>query len=166
MRKIRKIDFVIADETSEHYREQIIFRFYPRGSSCHSFNESLPKTWDDVYKVYYSYSIFVKNYIDGDLANYEKIFEMPCDECSCLTYLAEYIRNMIDNDKPSIKVITYGQPGSDWVIERQSNRFQFIIWNNFSGKGYRYNLPADRVEEFCKYLDEVNDYMLKHGNPI
>ena len=53
MYKKRKIDFILNERRG--YR--LIFRFYPKRSSCHSFNENPPKSWNEVYKVYYSYAI-------------------------------------------------------------------------------------------------------------
>ena len=53
MGKKRKIDFVLRESDTS----KLIFRFYPRRSSCHSFGDEPPKDWNDVYKVYYSYSI-------------------------------------------------------------------------------------------------------------
>ena len=64
MSKKRKIDFVLEESDTA----KLIFRFYPRRSSCHSFGDEPPKDWSDVYKVYYSYSvIFVSNkiYLSG-----------------------------------------------------------------------------------------------------
>ena len=51
MSKKRKIDFVLEESDTA----KLIFRFYPRRSSCHSFGDEPPKDWSDVYKVYYSY---------------------------------------------------------------------------------------------------------------
>ena len=50
MDKISKIDFVIHENDCE----EVIFRFLPQQSSCHSFGDEPPKNWDGVYKVYYS----------------------------------------------------------------------------------------------------------------
>ena len=82
MGKKRKIDFVLEESDTS----KLIFRFYPRRSSCHSFGEEPPKNWSDVYKVYYSYSvIFV-----GKEDNWHKtLFNCHCDECSMIGEIAE-----------------------------------------------------------------------------
>lgn len=53
MKKERKLDFVLKERNG--YR--LIFRFYPKQSHCHSFNDKPPTSWNEVYKVYYSYAI-------------------------------------------------------------------------------------------------------------
>ena len=60
MEKRRKIDFFIHD----NIHEKLIFRFYPRQSHCHSFGDEPPKSWNEVYKVYYAYSI-IQQYKDN-----------------------------------------------------------------------------------------------------
>jgi len=40
----RKLDYII--ESDDDCR--LVFRFYPRSSSCHSFNEEPPKSWGDI----------------------------------------------------------------------------------------------------------------------
>lgn len=47
----RKIDFILRNDEG-FYKD--IFRFYPRSTFVHSFNDNPPKNWDEVYKVYYS----------------------------------------------------------------------------------------------------------------
>ena len=55
-----KLDFII-DEDSQIYRT--IFRIYPKSTTIHSFDENPPKTWKEVYKVYYSFAIIIQYYI-------------------------------------------------------------------------------------------------------
>ena len=57
MYKKRNIDFVLYEDEDKI----LTFRFYPRQSSCHSFDDKLPIKWEEVYKVYYSYSVFIKD---------------------------------------------------------------------------------------------------------
>ena len=77
----KKIDFNIYE--SDTYR--MIFRFYPKQSHCHSFNNKPPKTWHDVYKVYYSWAILEqwKNE-NGDIEETVMLFTADCDECSII----------------------------------------------------------------------------------
>jgi hypothetical protein len=81
MYKVNKIDFILQDD--EH--ETTIFRFRPRQSSCHSHNENPPTSWDEVYKVYYSYSIIKKYKYDG---HSRVLFNCDCDECSIIDEVA------------------------------------------------------------------------------
>lgn len=151
-----KIDFSLKKE--EDY--EVIFRFYPRRSHCHSFNDDVPKTRNDVYKVYYSYAIIGKSEDSSEI-----LFEMPTDECSILEYLGEYIRNTI-NDKRHNKAITIGQPGSDWDLLWRGSYIEFRVFDNWTDRGFRFWLTIERAEDFIKYLDTVNQYMIEHGEPI
>lgn len=164
--KVKKLDFVIENRKHDDEHKQIIFRFCPTESHCHSFDDDPPKSWDEVYKVYYSYHIF-ERYDWLDFHCSDLVFNMPCDECSILTSLAFYIRDLVKTGKSKTSAITFGQPGSEWIIERTShNAYKFTVWEDPSNKGYRFWLPADRMEEFAEYLDTVNEYMLQHGEPI
>jgi len=91
MYKKRKIDFILNERRG--YR--LIFRFYPKRSSCHSFNENPPKSWNEVYKVYYSYAILEEyddlHYFEDDKYsetehdwNVKQVFDESSDECSCI----------------------------------------------------------------------------------
>ena len=60
-----KLDFII-DEDSRIYRK--IFRIYPKSTTIHSFDENPPKTWKDVYKVYYSFAIIIQCLDDDNKA--------------------------------------------------------------------------------------------------
>jgi hypothetical protein len=79
MRKKRKIDYIIEQSDDEC----LIFRFYPRQSSCHSFGDEPPKSWSDVYKVYYSYAVIKQWKFElEDQWKSEIMFYEHCDECS------------------------------------------------------------------------------------
>ena len=81
MSKKRKIDFVLNEKDDE----RLIFRFYPRKSSCHSFGDEPPKCWEDVYKVYYSYAIIKQwKFEPEEQWESEIMFREPCDECSII----------------------------------------------------------------------------------
>ena len=82
MSKKRKIDFILDEKNGT---ERLIFRFYPRRSSCHSFGDEPPKDWNDVYKVYYSYAIIKQWKFDPeDQWQSEMFFREGCDECSII----------------------------------------------------------------------------------
>ena len=82
MSKKRKIDFVLEESDTA----KLIFRFYPRRSSCHSFGDEPPKDWNDVYKVYYSYSI-IQVYKEDNW--HKTLCNCHCDECSIIDEIAE-----------------------------------------------------------------------------
>lgn len=173
--KVRKIDFVLY----ENYREKVVFRFYPRKSSCHSHNDAPPKEWKDVYKVYYAYSIF-RQYKDSH-RNY-MLLSCNCDECSVIdevaarcTYLAEgkksvdllhphtgKLRTIEFLDK-EMRPIGYG---ISWTIrELWDDNFELSLFK-WDDTGVRFNLTKTKMYEFGKYLNDCCEYMLAHGDPI
>ena len=175
MNKINKIDFVLHDDKYE----TIIFRFRPRQSSCHSFGNNPPTSWEEVYKVYYSYSIF-KKYKDDDRSRV--LFNCSCDECSVIDEVAArclYLSNgqtsvdvphphtgemrtiqLLDNE---IHPIGYGV---SWRIEYLYDDFYLISVFGWDGMGYRFHLNQNKMKEFGDYLNKCCEYMLAHGDPI
>lgn len=104
MKKERKLDFVLKERNG--YR--LIFRFYPKQSHCHSFNDNPPTSWNEVYKVYYSYSILEEyddiHYLTNTEStdhdwNVRKVFEETCDECSIIDEVAFYCLQLADGKK-------------------------------------------------------------------
>lgn len=175
MNKINKIDFVLHDDKYEI----IIFRFRPRQSSCHSFGKNPPTSWEEVYKVYYSYSIF-KKYKDDDRSSV--LFNCSCDECSVIDEVAArclYLANgqtsvdaphphtgenrtiqLLDNE---IHPIGYGV---SWDIKYLYDDLYSISMFGWDGIGYRFNLNQKKLKKFGDYLIECCEYMLAHGDPI
>lgn len=87
----RKFDFIL----NKNKFHQDIFRFYPRLSSVHSFNDAPPKSWDEVYKVYYYWAIIRRHFDDNGKIESESsqiLFQMHCDECSRIQELSESIK--------------------------------------------------------------------------
>lgn len=174
------IDFVL--EENMFYTK--IFRFYPRKSSCHSFNENSPKTWQEVYKVYCHYSIFKRWKNDNSI---EWLFRSECDEGSMILEVAtriEYIslgkKEVVIKDKfgknHTIKLLeneihSFGD-GVSWTINEYSSWFnpqsliyEIVLWNS-NKIGFKFSITQDRLKEFGKYLNDCCEYMLKHGVPI
>lgn len=86
----RKLDFVL-DENSE---ERLLFRFYPKQSHCHGFSDKIPKTWHEVYKVYYSWAI-IKQYKENEKVTRTRVmYKELCDECSCLDQIAFFCEKL------------------------------------------------------------------------
>ena len=174
MGRKRKLDFVIYEDTDI----KRVFRFYPRKSHCHSFNEEPPKTWEDVYKVYYSYAILE---LDKEFNETEVLFNCHCDECSAIDEVSEYIRLISDGKTKEIidfegekitrklldkEIRPFGY-GVTWIIrKRNSKKFYNVeLWDN-NEKGYRIILTKDELKNFGLYLRDCCEYMLKNGEPI
>ena len=173
----RKLDFVIYE--SDTYR--MTFRFYPKKSHCHSFNDEPPKTWLDVYKVYYSWTILEqwKNE-NGDIEKTIVLFTAHCDECSVIDEISarcnllsrriEQVKRKNGDENYKIKVLNrecypMGM-GISWIIRKTRNKsYIFEVWN-FSNNGFRFELPHKRIKEFGEYLLMCCNYMLEHGEPI
>lgn len=180
MNKKRKIDFVLY----ENNYKKTVFRFYPKRSSCHSFNDEPPKTWDDVYKVYYKYKILTLWKDDGKLTGeYCELFDSWCDECSiideigrvCLL-LADGVEVFKREDDEEIQLLNkmmlpFGM-GTEWFITKRTclediecTYYTFMLFN-YSGKGFKFTLEDKNIKSFGEYLLGCCDYMLAHGDPI
>lgn len=173
----RKMDFTLMEDD---YRK-VIFRFYPRQTFVHGFEiDYCPKTWEEVYKVYYSFAII--QYYKDDNGNIEtesadRLLYMYCDECSQIPNLKEIIEYIMNNDDYVYDYPTIGQPAIDWKISKRKGVYEwkdnepyeyynFEMFDNWLNVGYRFTLDRKQVEEFCKYLDKINQYALEHSVPI
>ena len=172
MSKKRKIDFVLEESDTS----KLIFRFYPRQSSCHSFVDEPPKDWSDVYKVYYSYSI-IRVYKEDNW--YKTLFNCRCDECSIIDEIAERCKLLAEGktvfkgehngEEYTIKLLNnevhpFGM-GTSWMISRRNNIYEFRLFD-WDDIGYRFCLKKDKLKAFGEYLSECCEYMLAHGDPI
>lgn len=171
MYKKRNIDFVLYEDEDEI----LVFRFYPRQSSCHSFDDKLPTKWEDVYKVYYSYSIFTMSKEDNEA---RVLFECGYDECSVIDEVAVRIALIVDGKRSvtldngrfieliNNEVYPMGY-GVSWEIKecRTPNKYKIVMWN-WDDTGYRFTLEKDKLKAFGEYLNECCEYMLAHGDPI
>lgn len=174
MTKVNKIDFILQDDEYE----TTIFRFRPQQSSCHSHNEKPPTSWDEVYKVYYSYAIIKKYKYDG---HSRVLFNCDCDECSVIDEVAarcEYLANgqtSVETKHPhtgetrtiqllnnEVHPIGYGV---SWDIKFQYDVYCITMFN-WDGTGYRFRPNKKKLKEFGEYLNECCEYMLAHGDPI
>lgn len=177
----RKLDFELKMRSGLSY----IFRFYPRQSHCHSFNDEPPKTYDDIYKVYFYYAVWQK------WENAMKLlWESGCDECSAMedvSYVCGKITNDIFSDSKAVKddyreeIVPMGD-GIIWTIRRmkiwdiwgtfdsgnvqiQKDAFEFLM-SRWDGVSYRFELLPEKTKEFGEFLKHCCDYMLEHGEPI
>lgn len=177
----RKLDF----ELKMHSGLSYIFRFYPRQSHCHSFDDKSPKTHDDIYKVYFSYAVWQK------WENAMKLlWESGCDECSAMedvSYVCDEITNDVFSELNAVKddykedIVPMGE-GIIWTIQR-ANRYGFcesadgdysriqnvvyeFLMSRWDGVSYRFELSPKRTKAFGEFLKHCCDYMLEHGEPI
>lgn len=177
----KRFDFIL-EETDTH---RILFRFYPRRSSCHSFDDNPPKTWEDVYKVYYVYSIFDQYRLSKSLEwNTAHTFEV-WDECSIIGEIGDIcikLANGITKEERiserskepyvykflNITHFAFGD-GVDWIITKEpyrgfgprTKKYRFVLWNNRIG--FRFILPVEKLQPFGEFLLKCDEYMLKHG---
>ena len=124
MSKKRKMDYIIEQSDDE----RLIFRFYPRQSSCHSFGDEPPKDWNDVYKVYYSYAVIKQwKFESEDQWESKRMFYENCDECSVIDEVGERCLLLADgvevfkrNDGKEIQllnqcILPFGM-GTNWTL--------------------------------------------------
>lgn len=183
MSKKRKIDYILH----QNKNTRTIFRFYPRQSACHSFNDDPPKSWSDVYKVYYSYKIIKQWKFDpADQWKSETVFSESCDECSIIDEIAERCLLLADGHETferedgeiiqllDKEVFPFGM-GTSWKITKNETydhddnvkhiRYTFTLFDYF-GKGYRFMLPQENIRSFGEYLKKCCEYMLAYGEGI
>lgn len=187
MKKKRKIDYVLFEDDDE----KVVFRFYPRLSSCHSSNNEPPKSWKSVYKVYYYYRIlrFWKEE-DGSIdRDYIVLFDSDCDECSIIDEIGhrclllangEEVHKRKDGREIQLlnqSIYPFGM-GVEWTItkrvrsafdwedgEQDVVTYTFTLFDYWN-KGFRFILWEKDIKAFGEYLLECCEYMLEHGEPI
>jgi len=142
MWKKRHIDFILNED--EYGREtRLVFRFYPRTSSCHSFNNNPPKTWKDVYKVYYHWAILSQRKEKGTWHT-EIVYEEHCDECSVLDDIAYICKKLHDGiyvetdtvngelhtfEYLNKEILPFGMATS-WQIQKKESKIYFVQTDN------------------------------------
>lgn len=185
MGKKRKIDYIIEQSDDE----RLVFRFYPKQSSCHGFGDEPPKSWSEVYKVYYSYAIIKQwKFNPDDQWKSEVMFYEDCDECSiidevgmrCLL-LADGLETLKGADGKETqllnqRIIPFGM-GTEWTISKRTcveynyeddinhAYYDFVLFD-YSDKGFRFVLEENQMKSFGEYLIECCVYMLTHSDPI
>lgn len=178
MSKKRKIDYIIEQSDDE----RLVFRFYPRQSSCHSFGNEPPKSWSEVYKVYYSYAVIKQwKFNPEDQWESEIMFYEHCDECSDIDEVGERCLLLADGyetfereDGERIQLLNksmrpFGM-GTEWTISKRfcvmtGNYYDFVLFD-YSDKGFRFTINEKDIKSFGEYLLGCCEYMLAHGDPI
>lgn len=168
----QKIDFVLNNGNP-----QDIFRFYPRRTHVHGFEDNPPADWSEVYKVYYAWAVIRRYYNNsGDVIPElsKTLFEIKCDECSIIPNLPDIIRHVMDTGE-TFDYPTFGQPAADWKIERvawenhedkRCELYKFQVFNNWTHQGIKFTLNKEETLEFIAYLERINQYALEHGEGI
>lgn len=175
MPKARHLDFELKRDEDSILK----FRFYPKSSHMHGFDEEPPKTFDDVYKVYYTWGIFRSQNLacpdePDEWTAFQRMFHIAYDECSALETLEYGIRHVIRYKKGRLDHWSWGEPGSDWIIsyrkedkqDRTKDRVFFEVFDNSTDAGFRFVLSVDKALAFADYLHTVNQHMLENGEPI
>lgn len=164
MEKVSQISFILKEDKLS----KLIFRFLPQLSSCHSFDNNPPKSWQEVYKVYYAYEI-VEQWFDEGQNNEDVWFSTSFDECSVIDAVAKLIGQLGWSSFCS-KTFTPCGDGVQWKLQKRRYQgkelgIKFELWKR-NNVGYRIFLPEEQCIAFAKFLNDCCEYMLAHGEPI
>ena len=172
----RKIDFILNEGCYERY----IFRFHPRISHCHSFNDNPPKSWSEVYKIYFSYSIVYQQLDkEGQVKRDKTIWSVDCDEDSLfdtVAYACDRISKGLyyeirgEDEWRYFLNYTYTSfgHGVSWRIEEVEENYPLyrFLMTKSNGVSYVFYLSDEKAADFGQFLTHCCDYMVKHGEPI
>ena len=175
----KKLDFSIYKDS--HKKKKI--RFYPKRSRLGVLS-SKEMGYEETYKVFYSWAILESKNVAWEdeeprWSKYKKVFVMEWDDCSVLfEVLKGAIETVVGGKEKHLGVVSTGQPSSEWILEYHeiSSLFKegkglddwvsFMVFNNWTSKGYRFNLNVGDIPSFIDYLNSINRYMLKYSEPI
>ena len=159
---MNKFDFIIMDNDFR----KIVFRFHPKQSSVHGFDDTHPNKWEDVYKVYFSYSIFC-SYKENYPA--DTLFEQNFDECSAVYQVSYILGEIINNESIKSKTITPFGDGTFWEIKYSHKDYftkekvwSVLMWMN-NGRAYRFVITKTEAIKFKDCIDRFLDYMIRHS---
>lgn len=154
--------------------ERRIFRFYPRRSHCHGFDDKPPKTWKGVYKVYYTYAIIYQSKYDDEDTEWDSmiIYDCASDECSCLGSVGKDCVNIAAGKKKiGRNKLSYGLD-IKWEIEKKvsvepniESCYEFTL-SNYFGQAGRFCINQSQMYDFGQYLMNCCEYMLAHSEGI
>lgn len=170
--KVEKFEHDITDLFNTY-----TFAFYPQESSCHSFGEEPPKSWEDVYKVYFQYEI------TRDALNIDEpgiVFRSYHDENSVMKTVAKALKAISNHEKDYSKYIGkdyFAFGGVSWRIDEvpikkynhyrttKVHRYRITMTNDANEK---FEFVNDILElgRFADFLDKCCEYMLAHGEPM
>lgn len=135
----------------------LYFEFDTKHSHCHSFNDNPPKSWEEVYKVYYSYNLYAER--DGEKT---ELFNAYCDEGSSLDAVGYALQ---EPKKKYYCILPFGD-GIMWEISRRYEKCEITLVEMISRRAYRIYLANQEAKKFGKFLVSCCEYMLAHGEGI
>jgi hypothetical protein len=57
--------------------------------------------------------------------------------------------------------------GTNYTLNKlRGKNWEFLLFQSYTGKGYRFVLTEQQMLEFSKVIDDFNDYMLQHSEGI
>lgn len=143
--------------------ETIGFRFFPKRSHVHGFGDECPKSWSEVYKVYYDWCIYHTSF--GKRSEF-----YVWDEGSALGDVANVITRFAAANLTDSALLNAFGDGADWDIRYVVNEdvdlhnFEFCVWNQH--RGFRFFLERDDALRFAAFIRKSLAYMLEHSEPI
>lgn len=168
----KHIDFLIHSYNCDD--DRLILRFYTKKSHVHGFGEEPPKTWKDVYKVYFAYSVLSQE-LWGTEWKTDVLYEEEADECSCLMDLSYVLGEIISGNSKKEKYDLYPLgDGTSWHLIYHSQkssfdlkpRWEFQLWQSWVHKGYYFMLDENELVKLKDKIDEFLNYMIKHSEGI
>lgn len=170
----KKFDFIIGNNYNTD--SQLVLRFYTKSSHVHVFNkdDSL-KSWDKVYKVYFSYAVLSQDFGWSNRVDTEVMYKEESDENSCLIHLSNLLGEIVSGEEKELEYKLYPvSDGTRWelnyhpkssILDKKSH-WEFRLFNTWNHKGYYFILTEDRLLELKEVIDDFLDYMLKHSEVI
>lgn len=162
----RNFDFVISEDNGF---SKIVLRFYPKKSRVFSFDESVPKSWDEVYKTYTSYSILRYNTCKLDIiptsSTPDVLFSFSIDEGDSLLDLRQALYSIIQGSQKTnydIYTLTFGVDWEIRTLPKENGMYKFTMINNLTGQAFRFELSKEKLIEFYNVLDSYLEYILKY----
>lgn len=162
----RSFDFVIKEDDGV---SKIVLRFYPKKSRVYTFVDEPPKSWDEVYKTYMTYSVLcystykTKNIIPSTTP--DVLFSSSIDEGEGLLDVRQTISNILNGDLKKEYLIYPLSFGVDWEIRempKNKDTYIFTMIKNITGEAFRFELPKEKLNEFYTVLNEYLEYILKY----
>lgn len=137
-------------EIFETDNERRVIRFYPKTTHVYGFEDEPPKTWDKVYKVYFSFDVI---HFDKYLETSKVVFNARCDECSALDTVAELLmdRSFLADPVTEIGALGYA---TQWVLVPRGNYVLIVMYPLNGGVSYTFSVHEDRLLELAKIISE------------
>lgn len=137
---------------------------------CHSYrlNDNPPKSWNDIYKLYLSYTI--RRTVDIGDGNPSVVGEFSIwDENS---YLPTLLSNLISKEKnfresineigflSTCDIVLKTYYGSKSITDLPEQIYRIDFFNHYTGDGFRMLLNRKECKKFIEFLSNFLDKML------